>query len=409
MRVLPSKLSGEISVPTSKSIAHRSIICAALASGLTFIEDITFSRDVMETIHVVKSLGVSVQNCSERSVYIKSDGLVNSHDIVCNIKESASTLRFMIPVLAALGVSVKYVLGNMLAKRPLDVYMDMLPKFGVNLKKDDTVLKVSGRLNPGRFLIRGDVSSQFVSGMLIALPMLETDSEIILESPLQSSSYVDMTCQVMNDFGVKVKKTKSGFFVEGGQHYIHTKKVVEGDWSAAAFWLMSGSVRVNNVNMSSIQGDKKCIELFKRFNLMKLGYCDDNLIEVDASDIPDLVPILSVAAGASGGTTCITNISRLRSKESNRVSSIVSMLSRLGVSALEEKNDIIIVGKGSFRGGVMIDGWNDHRIVMAAAIAALYADDFIDITDPFSVCKSYPGFWDDYNNLGGIASVINLR
>lgn len=409
MRVFPATLNGKVSVPTSKSMAHRYMICAALAQGTSFLRNITFSHDVLETLHVINSLGVTVQNHGIRDLYIKNESLAYNKKITCNVKESASTLRLMIPVLAALGVEAKYNLGERLANRPLDVYMDILPKFGVNLKKSGTLLSVHGCLKPGKFLIKGNVSSQFVSGLLLALPILQANSEIIIDPPLQSRPYVDMTCEVMSDFGVQVKKTDRGFALSGNQRYNALEKIMEGDWSAAAFWALLRDVCVDNVNMNSIQGDKKCVDLFKKIQSVDLSCDSDNLVQIDASDIPDLVPILSVAAGISSATVRIINISRLRDKESDRINSVVTMLFRFGVSVLESQNDIVVHGRGRFCGKTVIDGYNDHRIVMAAAIAGLYADNFIDITDPFSVCKSYPNFWDDYRNLGGIADVVDLR
>jgi len=394
-----SILKGDISIPPSKSAAHRALICSFLAGGGD-VEGIIDSSDMKATLGALEAL--------------------NNDSKTINCIESGSTMRFLIPVAAALGKSVTFTGSGRLPERPIGEYIELLEAHGVRCKSNGFLpLEISGKLTGGKFEIRGDISSQYVTGLLLALPLLKENSEIVLTSPLQSKPYVDMTVKVLNDYGIEIKETENGYLVEGNQKYKVREYRVEGDWSQAAFFLAAGAVggevNVWGLDNNSTQGDKKIVDILKAFgaevevwnDFVRVKKSQLFATEIDAKDIPDMVPALSVVAANASGKTVIKNIQRLRLKESDRVESIVSNLKKAGVNARATENEIII--EGSEIKGAELDGFNDHRIVMAMSILALNANGKTTITDAQSINKSYPSFFDDYNLLGGSADVINDR
>ncbi len=394
-----SILNGDISIPPSKSAAHRALICSFLSGGGN-VEGIIDSADMKATTGAL-------------------DALHNGNEVIDCI-ESGSTLRFLIPVAAALGKSVTFVGSGRLPERPIGEYITLLEAHGVKCESDGFLpLKISGKLRGGRFELRGDISSQYVTGLLLALPLLKENSEIVLTSPLQSKPYVDMTIKVLKDYGVEVEESENGYLIKGNQKYKVRDYIVEGDWSQAAFFLAAGAIggdiTVLRLDINSTQGDKEIVSILKRFgadvevnnNSVSARKSELHAAEIDAKDIPDMVPALSVVAANASGKTVIKNIQRLRLKESDRVQSIVSNLKRAGVKAQATENEIII--EGSKIKGAELCGFNDHRIVMAMSILALFAQGKTTITDAQSINKSYPGFFEDYNLLGGRANVIDNR
>lgn len=391
-----SILNGEVLIPPSKSAAHRALVCSFLSGGGT-VKPIIPSNDMKAMEQVIAALrsGSDVADCIE----------------------SGNTLRFMIPVAAALGKSITFVGSGRLPERPLGDYLRLLPEHNVKCTSNGTLpLTIEGQLTSGVFEISGNISSQYITGLLLALPILDGDSEIVLTTELQSKPYVDMTIKVMADYGVMVTETERGYFIKGSQRYAVRDYVVESDWSQAAFFLVGGAlcgdVTLKGLDMSSPQGDKGIVDILRRFGAdIEIG--DDFIrsrkselhgIEVDVSDIPDTVPSLAVMASFAQGTTVIKGGERLRYKESDRIESVVSNLRRLGV-AVEERNDgMIITGGGAT--GALLEGYNDHRILMAFSIAALCAKGSTVITQADSVNKTYPSFYDDYNGLGGKANVL---
>ena len=394
-----SILNGAVNIPSSKSAAHRALICSFLA-GDGAVEGITDSYDMKATLGALSAL--------------------KNGDEEINCIESGSTLRFIIPIAAALGKSVTFVGSGRLPERPIGEYIGLLESHGVKCESNGFLpLKISGQLKPGRFEIRGDISSQYVTGLLLALPLLKENSEIVLTTPLQSKPYVDLTVKVLNDYAIVIGETENGYSIEGNQQYKVRDYRVEGDWSQAAFFLaagaISGDVTVKGLDLNSTQGDKEIVSILKRFGA-DIEVNDDSVrakksalsgIEIDAKDIPDMVPALSVVAANAKGKTIIKNIQRLRIKESDRVESIASNLKRAGVNAISTDNEIIIEGSGYY--GAELFGYNDHRIVMAFSVLALNADGKTIITDAESINKSYPDYFEDYNLLGGRANVINNR
>lgn len=397
VKIKNSKLSGEVVIPPSKSAAHRAMICSFLAGGGN-VSPITGSKDMKAALQVF-------------------DAIHNKSDVVDCI-ESGNVLRFMIPVTAALGHNCTFTGSGRLPQRPIGEYLRLLPEHNVECKSEGGLpLTIRGKLTGGTFEIAGDISSQYISGLLLALPLLDEDSEIVLTTPLQSEPYVDMTIQVMKDFGVSVDKTENGYFVKGNQKYIKRDYVIEPDWSHAAFFLTAGAiggdVTLCGMNFESVQGDKEIVDILKKFGA-DITINGDNIrcrksalkgIEIDVSNIPDTVPALAVTAAFAQGKTVIYGGERLRFKESDRIESVVTNLRKLGVEVEEKPDGMVIVG-GNVTGGTL-KGYNDHRIVMAFSVAGAYADGETTIDEWESINKTYPNFFEDYNSLGGKSDVIS--
>lgn len=413
----PARLAGTIRIPPSKSVAHRMILGAALARGHSEIAPVAPSRDILATIEAVTALGVRVRWAGDR-LFVDSTGLFVNRQNTIHCGESGSTLRFMIPVAALSGGTFMFTGEGRLPKRPLGIYLDCLPGAGVRCETEGGLpLSISGTLRPGRFCLPGDVSSQFVTGLLLALPLLEGDSEIILTSPLQSRGYVDITLSVLADFGVVVENAPDGYRVPGGQCYRPGMYAVEGDWSQAAFFLsagaLGGDLTLEGLNRDSKQGDRAGEELFRKFGAKILWEREGLHVSggkligfpIDATDIPDLVPILAVTAACAQGQTVITGAGRLRIKESDRLAAMTENLRRLGAQIDERDDGLTLSGVPGLIGG-QTSGHNDHRIVMSMAIAALRATGAVEVTDAHSIEKSYPSFFQDYNTLGGKSHVL---
>ncbi len=417
VRISPCTLSGTVSVPPSKSAAHRAIICASLAKGGSIISPIEMSNDIAATIGCMRTLGADIRT-EGKALHIDGTNVFSAGDVLLDCGESGSTLRFLVPVAAAGGVSAQFVGHGKLPERPIGVYTGCLPEKGTAcVTKGGLPLSISGKLQSGNYEIPGNISSQFITGLLLALPLLDGDSEIKLTSPAQSVGYINMTTDIMQRFGVNVQKTENGWFIPGGQKYLPHDHTVEGDWSQAAFFLtagaLGGNITIDNLSADSAQGDKECIEIYRRFgaeitvNDGRININGGRLhgIEIDASDIPDMVPALAVTAAFAGGRTVIRGAERLRIKECDRLAAMTDGLTRLGASVTETDDGMIIDGKPRIRGG-FAEGYNDHRIVMSLAVAAAGCEEDIILTDMESVNKSYPSFFEDYRMLGGIADVI---
>ncbi len=407
--VQTSSVCGTVAAPPSKSAAHRALIAAAL-TGHSRIDGIIPSDDMKATLRCLAALGKP--SLSDGSVVTFTDG--GDGDTVADCGESGSTLRFFVPIFAALGKEVTFIGKGRLPSRPMTTYEECLPAHGVTMTKPDSeggILHISGQLRGGRFEVAGDVSSQFITGLLFALPLLTEDSDIVLTAPLQSAGYVDMTIEVLKEAGIRVTTTDSGYHVDGNQVYTLHDHTVEGDWSQAAFLLTAGAVggdvTVTNLRRDSVQGDKRIEQLLAKMGA-DIAWDGDALrcrksplsaIEADVSDIPDLVPILSVAAAAAKGRTRLFNAARLRLKESDRLATTAAMITALGGKAEEYDDELCITGSALVGGTV--DGANDHRIVMSAAVASLLTTDAVTVTDAHSISKSWPSFFEDYTRIGG--------
>ncbi len=409
IKIIPSKLSGEVNIPSSKSMTHRVLICAAFAEGTSVISNVTFSKDIYATIDALKAAGAEI-SVSGNTVTVKgiAGNVPKNADIDCC--ESGSTLRFMIPVTAALGITAVYRGQGRLPERPITPYLRELTKKGITFDYNNTMpFTVSGQLESGKFELEGDVSSQFITGLLFALPLLDGDSEIVMTSRLESKPYADMTIDCLKQFGVMVSETENGYFVKGGQKYQPQNTAVEGDYSQAAFFYVANAlgsnIKINNLIDKSSQGDKKIVEIVRDLCYNNKDIPDG--FKIDASDIPDLVPILGVLGTFCGGKSEIFNAARLKIKESDRLAATADAVNALG-GKITPTDDGLIIEHAELSGGVA-DSAGDHRIAMSAAIAATICTGPVIIKNAESVEKSYPDFFKDYINLGGTANVINLE
>lgn len=410
MLIKSSRLHGIVDIPASKSVAHRILICSALAEGQSQILGLKYSKDIDATIEAMSALGAEFligQHCSHIQQVFGIEKIPEKAVINCN--ESGSTLRFIIPVAAALGVETEFHGRGRLPQRPIDIYTRELTKHGITFNYNNTMpFTISGRLTSGTYEIEGNVSSQFITGLLFALPLIEGDSEIVLTSKLQSRPYVDITIDVMKRFGISIEETENSFKIKGGQKYIPQIETVEGDYSQSAFFYVANAlgsdVSMKNLNPESVQGDKKIIDIIKSAtnNGRITGFC------ADCSNIPDLVPILSVLGAYGTEKSLIYNAERLRIKESDRLAACADMLNNLGGNVTVTPDGLEINPTGNMHGGT-VDSCGDHRIVMAAAIAALGCNGDVIIKGAEAVEKSYPDFFEDYKNLGGVADVIVME
>lgn len=416
--IFPRLLNGRVTVPPSKSVAHRAIICAALAKGRSVIKNISFSQDILATIDAVKALGAQVS--VEGSVAVV-DGthMFNVPFARINCRESGSTLRFMLAVAAAGGVKSTFNGEGRLPQRTIKEILSVFRNHSVQTSVDDGLpVTLNGKLTAGKYEISGNVSSQFITGLMFALPLCDGDSEIRLTTELESKGYIDITINALRNFGVEVEETEYGWKVKGNQRYLPCDYTVEGDWSQAAFFMgasvLGASVDILGLSSASVQGDKAGLDIFKRFgadiswqgDVLVCRPGEKKAISLNASQIPDLVPIISAVAACCDGKTVITGAQRLRIKESNRLKSMVDGLCSLGIDAKETDDGTQVVG-GKVGGG-KVKGCNDHRIVMSFAVLAQAATGAVEIDDAQSINKSYPNFFEDYNSLGGKADVINL-
>lgn len=412
--------NGTVNVPPSKSDVHRAIICAAMANGVSRISPVALSNDIKATIGCIKALGADAV-LENNVLTVDGTNMYKNKTALLDCGESGSTLRFFIPIAAVGNINATFVGKGKLPQRPIGIFTEALPKAGTVCKTEGGLpLEIKGQLKSGIFEIPGNVSSQFITGLLLALPILESDSEIVLTSPLESVGYIAMTIRTMKQFGVNIQATEKGWHIKGGQSYKTCDYTTDGDWSQAAFFMVlgavSGKVTVKGVAKDSTQGDKKCTKILARFGA-KVTQLDNEVtvekgklkaITIDASQIPDLVPVLSVCAAFAEGTTKIINAERLRIKECDRLKATAELLNNLGGKVKELSDGLEITGVSSLKGG-NVNGYNDHRIVMSAAVCAARSDEDITATFAMSINKSYPDFYIDYNSIGGKANVLDLR
>ena len=410
--VYPGRLEGTLTPPPSKSAAHRAILGAALCKGISTISPIALSDDITATLEAIRALGATA-TLEGTKLTVDGSGTFQKENVQINCMESGSTLRFLIPVAAAGGVTAEFTGRGRLPQRPIGIYLDCLPPCGVQcITQGGLPLHIRGKLQPGIFSLPGDVSSQFITGLLYALPLLEGESRIVLTTPLQSAGYVDMTIHTLNQFGVAVERLPDGYRIPGGQQYRPSDIQVEADWSQAAFFLaagaLGGDVTLEGLLPLSTQGDREAAHLFTRYGALiswsggRLR-CRSKFLchqEIDASHIPDLVPILAVTAALSKGETRIGGAARLRIKESDRLTTTQNLINRLGGHCRQFRDGLVIQGVPTLSGG-QVDGAGDHRIVMAAAIAALGASSPVTVLGAEAVNKSYPAFFEDFKRLGG--------
>ncbi len=410
--VRAGRFGGSIPAIASKSCAHRLLICAALSDTPSDIRCITISDDILATARCLRALGAVIER-SERGFAITPIDRSNipAHPVL-DVGESGSTLRFLLSVVSALGADCEIVQHGRLPERPLSPLCEELTAHGVTLSEaGSNPLHICGQLTGNHFTLPANVSSQFLSGILLALPLLGGGTLTMTEH-IESGAYLDLTVDAMRTCGVSVERSGMVFTVSGSYH-AQPVMFVEGDWSNGAFWLCAGAigpapVTVTNLNPNSSQGDRATLDILRQFGAdVQIGGNDITVrpsplhgCEIDASGIPDLVPILSCVACAAEGETRIFGAGRLRIKESDRLAATADVLGTLGADITETEDGLIIRGGKPLHGGT-VDSWNDHRIAMTAAVASLLSRSAVTITNAQAVRKSYPAFFVDFATLGG--------
>jgi 3-phosphoshikimate 1-carboxyvinyltransferase len=406
IRITPGRLHGTVTPPGSKSQSHRLILCACLAGGVSRIDNLAFSQDIEATLSCARALGarVTVQGNSAEIQGIgeqRQAGTLPRFDCA----ESGSTLRFMIPVALAVCGGGMFTGRGRLLDRPQEPYLAMFRQKGITCHRTADGLTVEGRLTPGTYELPGNVSSQFFTGLLYALPLLDGESVIRATTEIESKGYISMTLAALAAAGVKVEQLSTGFAL-GAQHYQPICASVEADWSQAAFWVaakaLGSELSVCGMNPESVQGDQ-CFTVLAQ----KLSRAGD--VAINVSQCPDLVPPLAALAAVRQGTCLLHGAARLRMKESDRLSSIAYALGQMGADVTEQPEALLIRGKDHLTLGREIDCCGDHRIAMMCAIAATASTEGITILRGADcVRKSYPDFWEQYRALGGKADVINM-
>lgn len=414
VKVVPRKLSGKVDVISSKSLSHRYVIASGLAQGISTIHHVLDSDDLDATKEALSHFGVTFHS----NQIIGHPFVYDGQPIDC--KESGSTLRFMIPLAMLQNEEVTFTGKGRLPDRPLGVYEDIFKtKISFPSQKSLPCL-VKGPLCGGEYALRGDVSSQFITGLLFALPLVKENSVITWTTPLSSKGYIDLTIDVLKQYGIRINEFHDRFEIDGNQVYQPLHTTVEGDFSQAAFWivagLLGGPIALSNLNPTSKQGDAAIISIIKDMG-GQINYLSDEKIyqiipsqthgiTIDLTDIPDLGPILMVLAAFSKGKTHFKAVSRLKMKESDRLDAMYRALTLCGVKMMIQDDEAWIEGQPSIDGNIKLDGASDHRIVMALSIMAIKAKHPITITHAKAIQKSYPTFFNMYQSLGGVVSEL---
>ena len=403
------KLVGELSPPPSKSVLHRYIIASSLAKGISKIENISFSEDIIATIEAMKKLGAKIE---QKDNYLLIDGsdtfknLNENIEIDCN--ESGSTLRFLFPLSIVEENKVLFKGRGKLFKRPMTPYFENFEKYKIKYSHiDENEILLEGDLKAGIYEIDGNISSQFITGLLFSLPLLDGESKIIINGKLESSNYIDISLDCLSKFGIKIiNNSYHEFIIEGNQSYRAGNYRTEADYSQAAFFLVANAIgsniKINDLSENSLQGDKKIIDFISEID----NWSSKDTLILDGSETPDIIPILSLKAAVSGKKIEIINVERLRIKESDRLKATVEELSKLNFDLIEKKNSILINSREDFKVNknekvVSLSAHSDHRIAMMIAIASTCYDGEILLDNLDCVKKSYPNFWEVFLSLGG--------
>jgi len=408
--IKPSKAYGKVKIPPSKSMAHRAIICAALADGKSVISNIDYSVDITTTIDCMRKLGAQI-SCDGSVVTVqglKDFNSIKDNKIECN--ESGSTLRFLIPVFSLTGQKITFTGKNRLLKRPQKIYEEMFKEAGLFFEQDDEKIQIQGAIPSKEYTLSGGVSSQFISGLLFTLPLLSGNSKIHILPPFESRSYIDLTIQMLNKFGIKIEwENDLTLNIKGGQKYAPHNETVEGDFSQFAFFgvlsAVNSPIEICGMDPNSLQGDRQILDILKDFGC-SVEFTDgvysikaDHLCAapIDLKNCPDLGPILCTLAMFSKGDTLITNAGRLRLKESDRIAAMKSECAKMGCKIEDTQNEMTIHG-GFAKPAEALNGWKDHRIVMACAVALSVLGGEIDGCE--AITKSYPSFFEDLKKVG---------
>ncbi|MBR5007049.1 MAG: 3-phosphoshikimate 1-carboxyvinyltransferase [Clostridia bacterium] len=430
--IAPGARTGTVTPPASKSHAHRLFIAAAFSDGPKTVVCRETSKDIEATIGCLEALGAEIVDKGDGLFSVLPAGLHAFSgsgrpcvaDLYCG--ESGSTQRFMLPLAGITGRPCVFYMEGRLPERPLDVFADVLRARGMHIAREKDTLLVSGKLTAGDYELPGNVSSQFISGLLLALPLIKKEKEeavsrVLVRGKIESGSYIGITESVLLKGGIRFTRTDTDglrvYEIPAGQTYrLPDVSEVEKDWSGAAYFLAAGAfskkgVTVKGLDPGSPQGDRRIIDILKRFGASvtvkkrRGGTADFTVkkgklkgVEVDASDIPDLVPLICAVAAGAQGDTVITNAGRLRLKESDRIKTTAAMINSLGGNAEETADGLVIHGEGFLKGGPFPTA-DDHRIAMAGALAASIAKESVYAESASCTGKSYPGFWDDLFSL----------
>ncbi len=410
VKVYPGFAQGQIQVPPSKSLLHRAIICASLAKGTSAIKNIVYSEDIKATINAFKKLGVKIIK-EENSLKVIGSGeliFLENETIDCN--ESGSTIRFLIPLIT--NSSGIYITGTKsLLNRPMSIYEDIFKDNDLVFKREENRIFLKGDLPAQKYVVKGNISSQFISGLLFTLPLKKEDSEIQIIGDFESKKYVDMTLEVLKCFGINIIEQDNIYYIQGNQSYRPTDYKVESDYSQLAFFavagIINGDIKITNLNPFSLQPDASIIDVIKKMNgkvskekhSLRFTKSNTTNIDLDVSQFPDIAPILSILAGLSQGECLIYNAKRLKIKETDRLQAINDILKKLGVRTDVYEESYRIYGQEAYQANVF-DSYNDHRMVMSIAIAALRSNNPVIIENYEAVNKSYPHFFEDLQSLG---------
>lgn len=418
-RIAPSKCSGQIIIPPSKSMAHRAIICAALAKGTSVIKNVAYSQDIKTTIAGMQQLGANITMEEDQVTItgIQDFSSLQQQEIFCC--ESGSTLRFFIPIFSLCNQKVTFTGQGRLLQRPQKVYEELFHSQGLSFHQDHNGITIEERLHPGDITLQGNISSQFISGLLFTLPLLDKDSHIHILPPFESKSYVELTLQMLKTFGITAYfEDDVTLYIPGNQTYQAADYTIEGDYSQLAFFAVlaaiQGDLTVYGVHHASRQGDKKILSILKDFGAhieeVENGYRIHQQplhgCSIDLADCPDLGPILTVLAMYASGNTNIEHAERLRIKESDRIEAMEQELRKFGVDIHSTADEIFVTGKNTYSCSEVLQGHNDHRIVMALTIAALCSDSTCTIEGAQAIQKSYPAFFEDVQAIGGKVELL---
>lgn len=410
-------MKGSVDAIASKSDAHRTLIAAALADKETLLLLNSTSDDIKATAECLRAAGAVIE---ETGTNLKVTPVKKTDTALFDCKESGSTIRFLMPVAAALGINSVFTGEGRLPERPQSPLLHQLNEHGVTVSADgEFPINLSGQLKSGVFTLPGNISSQFITGLLFALPLLNGNSEIKLIPPVESKPYINMTISTLKKFSVEITEKGNSYFVKGNQRYISPEKIkIDGDWSNGAFFAAFGAfsdIKINGLYRDSVQGDKHVTDIIKNMGA-DVDLSDSWLhvkknklhgTEIDAKNIPDLVPVLATLAVFAEGTTRIYNAERLRIKESDRLATVSELIRLAGGDVTELADGLIINGGKKIKDRFTVNAYNDHRLVMAAAILSSHAE--VTVENAQTVSKSYPLFFEDLTRLGGICDVINDR
>ncbi|MCL2857576.1 MAG: 3-phosphoshikimate 1-carboxyvinyltransferase [Oscillospiraceae bacterium] len=417
--VAPGAIKGEVWAIPSKSHLHRLLICAALADRPTLLRSgPTAAEDITATIDCLSALGAKIERVPHGFAVTPTDRARLPAQATLPCGESGSTLRFMLPVVPALGVTGRFELHGRLPQRPLAPLDAQLIDGGVRLSwETPNVLRCEGQLRPAHYTLPGDISSQYITGLLLALPLLNGESSLTVTGQIESEDYITMTLQAMAGFGLTPPLVDGRYQIGGTDFKSPGEMAAEGDWSNAAFWLCAGAmpggdITCRGLSAASSQGDRAILPILEAMgaranwegNTLRVREGRRRAVEIDGRATPDLIPVLCAVAALADGETVVKNAARLRLKESDRLTATAQTLNALGAKITEEESSLRIQGVERLKGGAA-DSWGDHRIAMMAAVASAGCEGPVAITGGQAVRKSYPGFWDELSALGKQVSI----